>query len=272
IEKRWTALQQERGYEHRAHGHAEELLIQGLRQEPGDSAFFRQHKRELANLRHGDARQQRDATRVAHQGRADGRRQRLAAHDHGDRHQRETDVRLDGIELDEHADGDEKQRNEDVAEWHQLGERLIAVVGLGDNQAGQKCAEGKRCPGGSRAECRERADQNDGDQEQLAAACLENLRKRARQMVRAAIMTPTTTSAAFPKATSSPTTPPPALPARNGSTNMIGTTQRSWKIRTPVARRPCGASILLASVRTLSTMAVLDSAIRNLRKSANGQL
>src|SRR5437773_1395760 len=41
-------------------------------------------------------------------------------------------------------------------------------------------------------------------------------------IVRAAMMTPTTTSAAFPNATSRPTTPPSAFPARNGSTSMIG--------------------------------------------------
>src|SRR2546426_9032457 len=37
--------------------------------------------------------------------------------------------------------------------------------------------------------------------------------------------------------------PPPDRPARNGRTSIIGTTHKSWKISTPVARRPCGASI-----------------------------
>ncbi len=90
-------------------------------------------------------------------------------------------------------------------------------------------------------------------------------------IVRAARTTPTTTSAALPSARSSPTGPPAAFPARNGSTSMIGTTQRSWKMRTPVARRPCGASISPLSVKTFSTIAVLDSAIRNPRNSDTRQ-
>ena len=90
-------------------------------------------------------------------------------------------------------------------------------------------------------------------------------------MVRAAIITPTTTSAALPSARSSPPTPPDAFPARKGSTSMIGTTHRSWKIRIPVARRPCGASISPLSVITFNTIAVLDSAIRNPRNSATRQ-
>ena len=90
-------------------------------------------------------------------------------------------------------------------------------------------------------------------------------------IVRAAMMTPTTTSAAFPSASASPAMPPCDLPARKGSTSMIGTTHKSWKIRTPVASRPCGASISPLSVITLSTMAVLDSAIRNPRNSDTRQ-
>src|SRR3989442_4240568 len=91
-------------------------------------------------------------------------------------------------------------------------------------------------------------------------------------IVRAAMMTPATTSAAFPSASASPAISPCDLPARKGSKSMIGTTQRSWKIRTPVARRPCGASISPLSVSTLSTIAVLESAIRNPRNNATRQL
>ena len=97
--------------------------------------------------------------------------------------------------------------------------------------------------------------------------------RRARgTTVRAATTTPTTTNAALPNASTSPSGPPSALPARNGSTSMIGTTHRSWKISTPVARRPCGASISPLSVSTLRTIAVLDSAIKNPRNNATRQL
>ena len=97
------------------------------------------------------------------------------------------------------------------------------------------------------------------------------LRKRRRPFV-STLSVSSTTSAAFPSASASPAMPPCDLPARKGSTSMIGTTQRSWKIRTPVARRPCGASISPLSVSTLSTIAVLESAIRNPRNNATRQL
>ena len=89
--------------------------------------------------------------------------------------------------------------------------------------------------------------------------------------VRAATITPATTTAALPSASANPAAPPLARPARNGSTNMIGTTHRSWKISMPVASRPCGASISPRSVRILSTIAVLDSPTRQPRNSATCQ-
>ena len=90
-------------------------------------------------------------------------------------------------------------------------------------------------------------------------------------MVRARMVTPTTIRAAFPRAKASWAAPPVARPARNGSASMIGTTHKSWKISTPVARRPCGASISPLSVSPFSTRAVLERAMRHPRKSATCQ-
>jgi len=86
--------------------------------------------------------------------------------------------------------------------------------------------------------------------------------------VRAATSTPTTTSAALPKATTSPAALPAARPARNGSASIMGTTHRSWKIRTPVASRPWGVSMSPFSVSSFRTIAVLDSAARKPRNRA----
>ncbi len=80
--------------------------------------------------------------------------------------------------------------------------------------------------------------------------------------VRATTSTPITTSTAFPSASRRPLGPPAARPARKGSTSIMGTTHRSWKISTPVASRPCGASISPLSVSPFKTSAVLDRATR----------
>ena len=49
---------------------------------------------------------------------------------------------------------------------------------------------------------------------------------------------------------------------------MSGTTRRSWKIKTPTVKRPCGASISPRTVRALSTIAVLESASTNPKSRA----
>src|SRR3970040_495710 len=59
-----------------------------------------------------------------------------------------------------------------------------------------------------------------------------------------------------------------SLPLRSGVRSIRGTTQRSWKRRIPTVKRPCGESISPRSIRILSTMAVLDRARRNPKKTA----
>ena len=54
----------------------------------------------------------------------------------------------------------------------------------------------------------------------------------------------------------------PPTPASRGSSNIKGTTDRSWKSRMATTTRPCGVSSSCRSARTLSTMAVDDSAAR----------
>src|SRR6059036_1000665 len=63
--------------------------------------------------------------------------------------------------------------------------------------------------------------------------------------VRASTNTLMTTSTALPSARSSAPAPPPDRPARNGSTSIMGTTHRSWKISTPVASRPWRVDLAL---------------------------
>src|ERR1051325_6406830 len=87
------------------------------------------------------------APRIAHQLGPDCGRHRLPAHDHGDGDNGDQDVTVDRVELHEQPDRHEEQRDEDVAERHQLGERLMAVVRLRDDEAGQERAERERRAG-----------------------------------------------------------------------------------------------------------------------------
>ncbi len=84
---------------------------------------------------------------------------------------------------------------------------------------------------------------------------------------RATISTTTTASAALPRETASAPAPPPP-PRRSGTASTIGTTQRSWKIKTPTMKRPCGASSSPRSPSKRSTMAVLERAKTNPRTTA----
>ena len=86
----------------------------------------------------------------------------------------------DDVELHEHADRDEEQRNEDVAERHELRERLVAVVGFRDDETCEKRAQRERRAGRRGAEGGERADEDHRDEKELAAPRLQDLRKRTR--------------------------------------------------------------------------------------------
>src|SRR2546426_7731790 len=94
---------------------------------------------------------------------------RSPTHDHGDPAQGKRWVLTQELDLHEHADRDEEQRNEHVAERQELGHRLVAVVGLRDDEARQKRAQGERRARRRGSQGREGPDQDDRDQEQLPA-------------------------------------------------------------------------------------------------------
>src|SRR6266566_1913167 len=57
---------------------------------------------------------------------------------------------------------------------------IWAVIRFRNDQPREERAQGEGCPGGGGAERREGADENDRDQEELAAARLQDRRERAR--------------------------------------------------------------------------------------------
>jgi hypothetical protein len=63
----------------------------------------------------------------------------------GDKHQREAEHQLplrDQCErIYQHADGDEKQRREDVTDWDDIGKHLLFEICLGNDYPGQERPE-----------------------------------------------------------------------------------------------------------------------------------
>ena len=89
-------------------------------------------------------------------------------------------MRADEVELHEHSDRDEEQRNEHIPKRQQLRQRLVTVVGLRDHQSCEKRPQCERCSGLRRAEGGEGPEQDDRDQEQLSALRLEDLGEQGR--------------------------------------------------------------------------------------------
>ncbi len=83
--------------------------------------------------------------------------------------------------------------------------------------------------------------------------------------LRAARNTSTTRPSPFTvgQRNASPPPSPPAVPARNGTSSIIGTTARSWKMRMDRTMRPWTESISARCCNIFSTMAVEDNATRN---------
>src|SRR2546422_4840698 len=77
----------------------------------------------------------------------------------------ERGVLEDEVELDQHPDRHEEERDEDVAERQELRHGLVGVVGLRDDEAGEERPQRERRPHRLGAERGERADENDRDEE-----------------------------------------------------------------------------------------------------------
>ena len=131
-------------------------------------------------MRHGQTRQQGHSRRVTQERRADGGGEGLAGQDYRHAGEGEPGVLENDVELDQHPDRHEEQRNEDVAEGQELRHRLVGVVGLRDDEAGEERPQCERSPDRLGAERGERAHENDRDEEQLAASGLQDLGEDAR--------------------------------------------------------------------------------------------
>ena len=164
--------------------------------------------------------------------------------------------------VDEHADRDEEQRGEQVAQRQHFGDHLGAVLRLGDHQASQKRAERQRQAGelGQQRPCPARARPRPA---RTARACARSRRGRSANGTSsdADDVRPEQHPARFERRQreARPAVrrcPPRATAGRPPS----GTTARSCAIRMPSATRPWSAPSSPRSSSTFSATTVLDSA------------
>src|SRR5205085_8370553 len=72
--------------------------------------------------------------------------------------------------VDEHTDGDEEEGGEEVAHGYDLVEDVVAVVGLGDYQAGEEGAEGEGNAHRLAEDRCTRGEGHDAEEEKLSGA------------------------------------------------------------------------------------------------------
>ena len=122
-----------------------------------------QHERELADLRQPQAAPEGDVERPAAEHDRAGRDDGLQD-DYRDRRANDDQRLLDEQrQVEQHADRGEEDAAEQHAERNDVGERLLAVLRLGDDQPRQKRSDGEREPG--RGAHQGRADRKEADAE-----------------------------------------------------------------------------------------------------------
>ncbi len=161
---------QARRDQHGQHRRRQEELVAGAVEQAVAATDLHQHERELADLRQPEADRGHRAHRVAERRGRGAASHRLGPDDHRRQPEHQRPALGGGADVDQHADRDEEDAGEDVAERRHVGEHLVAVLGLRDQEPGDEGAQGEReaervgRPGEAQAD-RERAEH-----EQLAAA------------------------------------------------------------------------------------------------------
>ena len=135
-------------------------------------------------------------------------------------------------------------------------------------EAREKRAQGRREArprGGQRGREHEEQDGDDEDRfltrfgQRLEESRNEKARRENQQHPVATVLPSATSAAAGPSA---------RLRESGIERSIIGTTARSWRMRMPTRKRPCGESSSRRSRRSFSTMAVEESATRKPKKTA----
>ena len=169
-------LEQQRVHRDRAE-RACDHQVPGLRRHQVQVAGeAREHERELCDLGDPDAHVERAAQRIAEAEHQRRRNDGVDDDDDGDRGDHREGRGDDEARVEQHADGDEEQDRECVAQRQRLGGGMVTDVGLRDGRAREKRAEGERdAEHGRRAEGDAKRHREHAQREQLAGSGLGDL-------------------------------------------------------------------------------------------------
>ena len=121
----------------------EDQALALLREQAEDDAEAGQNERELANLRKTRTGNECRVERIAKGEHQRERGDRVAHHDDGDRGQHLQRFLHQYLRLEQHADGNEEQHRESVAQRQRLFSGPVAEFRLAHQHPGEECSERK---------------------------------------------------------------------------------------------------------------------------------
>ena len=160
----------QRSQDHGGHGTGDQELIPVVGDQPEMKGLFQDDERELPNLREGQPGDDRDRNRQSPQDGGGARDHELAENHERDDREDQTQVAGNEEGIDQHADGDEEETVEAVPQGTDLAEDLVAVLGRGQDEAGQEAAQrqGESRLGADPGDS-QKSNQHRNDEELLAA-------------------------------------------------------------------------------------------------------
>ena len=156
-----------RGQE-REHGGRQERLVVVAGEQAQRQAGRGEHERELAHLRQTQAAAQRGVQGPSAEEDRAGRHRRLDRHDRQRPPDDQERLSRQHGQVEQHADGREEDAAEERAEGDDVGERLLAVLRLRDEQPGQERPDGQREPRGGAHQRGADGEEADAEREEIA--------------------------------------------------------------------------------------------------------
>ena len=134
------------GQEHRD-GAGRQQQLPGLTvDQAGVEPFAAQDEREFADLRQREPRHDRHAHRLAQDQEHERRQHRLAGDDREDEHGEGPEASGHRGQVHDHAERDEEQAGQQIANRPDLGVGLVTELGLGEHQPAEERPDGRRQP------------------------------------------------------------------------------------------------------------------------------
>ena len=142
-----AVMNQDRRAQHRQEHRRQDGLQQGCVHQAGSARLRQQHEAEFARLGQGQRRAQGIARSGPEQARQESDQRELEQHRQREQQQYQAEFIDHHGHVQLHADGDEKQSQQQIAERLDVLFHLVPVFGFRDQHTGQKSAQRKRQAG-----------------------------------------------------------------------------------------------------------------------------